>query len=287
MLTDPEFLKKLEMLFLLTRKTLGGTLKADRRSDKKGAGINFADYSEYHLGDDYRHVDWNIYARLGNLVVKLYELEEDVTVHVILDQSQSMEHKQTYAKQLAAALGYIALSSLDRLAIHSMADTLGEITAPMRGKGRVFSMLNELEAAPLYGSNTNMLTCARAFQARVKRKGICVLISDFFTPEPYREALKLLRWAKHDVFCIQVLDPSELQCSWKGDVELKCIETGQRRKVTIGPQEAARYVKAVKAWNETLKNECAANGIGFVQTLTDVPFDLVIQTILRRGGLVA
>ena len=287
MLTDPEFLRRLDMLFLLTRKVLGGTLKADRRSKKKGSGINVADYAEYHYGDDYRHVDWNIYARLEELVIKLYELEEDVTVHVLLDLSHSMKEKALYAKKLAAALGYIALRSLDRLAIYGLADVLQPVFGPTHGKAKILTMLRELEAADLYGADTDFTECLRAFHLRRKRPGVCVIISDFFVARGYLDGLKLLQWAGNDVFCLQVVDPDELRCDWKGDLELRCVETGRRRKITIGPLEAARYAEAMASWNRDLKKECARREIGYVHTTTEIPFEVIIQNILREGGLVA
>ena len=287
MLTDPEFLKRLETLYLLTRKVLGGSMRADRRSTRKGSGINFADYAEYHYGDDYRHVDWNIYGRLEALVVKLYELEEDVTVHFLLDCSPSMETKSLFAKQVAAALAYIALSCHDRIHIHSVADKLGTILRPAHGRGKVFPMLKALEDAPLSGDNTNLSICARTFQQQVKRPGVCVLVSDFLVPGGYSEAIKLLQWGRHDVFCIQTLDPAEMECCWKGDIDLECCESGERQKVTITAAEKARYEEAIRNWNAGLKQECARRGVGFVQAFSDVPFDRVVEVILRKGGLVA
>lgn len=287
MLTDPDFLRRLETLFLLTRKVLGGSMRADRRSTRKGSGINFSDYAEYHPGDDYRHVDWNIYGRLETLVVKLYELEEDVTVHFLLDCSPSMDAKFDFARQVTAALAYIALSCHDRVSIYSLANQLTPLLRPAHGRSKIFSMLNTLETAPLTGTASDLSACARAFQQQVKRPGVCVLISDFLVPGGYDEAIKLLKWSRHDLFCIQTLNPTELSCSWKGDIELECIESGDRRKVTITPTEAARYETMIQEWNQGLKQECARQGAGFIQALSNVPFDRVVEVILRKGGLVA
>jgi uncharacterized protein (DUF58 family) len=287
MLTDPEFLKRLETLFLLTRKVLGGSMRADRRSQKKGSGLNFADYAEYHAGDDYRHVDWNIYGRLEALVVKLYEIEEDVTVHFLLDCSPSMDSKFLFARQVVAALAYIALSCHDKVSIHAVADKMTPLLRPAHGRSKVFPMLRALEDAPLEGKDTDLAACADEFQHRVKRPGVCVLVSDFFAPAGYAEAVKRLKWGRHDVFFIQTLDPAEMKCDWKGDVDLQCCETGAHRKVTITSAEAARYAAAMKEWNDGLQSECARRGIGYVQAFNDTPFDRVVEIILRKGGLVA
>ena len=113
------------------------------------------------------------------------------------------------------------------------------------------------------------------------------VVSDFFTPDGYDSALDLLQWAGHDVYCLQVVDPAELTCDWKGDVDLECVETGRRRQLTVGPQEAARFAEVIAEWNERLAKECARREIGFFRTTTEIPFQDVIQKILRRGGLVA
>ncbi len=286
-LTDPDFIKKLETLYLLARKVLGGDLKADRKSQRKGAGIIFSDYSEYVFGDDYRSIDWTIYARLEQLVVKLFELEEDVPVFLLLDISRSMEAKLDYAKQLTAALGYIALNNLDKLAVYGITENLTPLFQLGHGRARSIPFLRTLNDVSCAGSDTDFTQSLRQFQSRYKRAGICVLISDFFTPHGYEEGLKFLRWAKHDVYCLQVLDPLEMTCDWRGDVEMECVETHARRRITVSPREVERYEIALREWNQALERECGRRKIGFARTTTEIPFEHVIQTILRRGGLIA
>ncbi len=287
MLTDPDFIRRLESLFLLARKVLGGTLQADRRSTKKGSGITFADYAEYSLGDDHRAIDWRVYARFETLLIKLFELEEDVTIYIFLDSSRSMERKFDYVKQLAAALGYIALNSLDQVVVYRTADELDMLLEPSHGRGKILPFLTALEDAQLFGGDTNFTDCARAFQVRHRRRGVVIVLSDFLFPSGFEDGLKFLQWHKHDVFCLRVQDEFDTRCDWKGDVELHCVETRQRQRVTITPNDAARYERAVQRWNEDLERCCARQGIGLAASSPRVPFEHVIQDILRRGGLVA
>lgn len=286
MLTDPAFIRRLDSLYLLARKILGGSLQADRRSTKKGAGITFADYAQYSLGDDYRSIDWRVYAKFESLLIKLFELEEDATIYLLLDLSPSMSGKQTYARQLTAALGYIALNTLDRLAVYGLADRLQPLFEPSRGRNQVLPFLKSLELAPTFGTNTDLSACAREFEARHRRKGLVCVISDFLLPGGFEKGLSRLQWHKHDVFCLQTLDENDLRCDWKGDVTLECVETGQSQKVTITPREAKMYEQAVAGWNEKLKSVCAKRGIGHIQTTPERPFEEVITDLLRRGGLV-
>jgi uncharacterized protein (DUF58 family) len=287
MFTDPSFVRRLESLYLLARKVLSGSLQADRKTTRKGAGITFADYAEYRLGDDFRSIDWRIYAKFESLIIKLFELEEDATIYLLVDGSRSMESKFRYARELAAALGYIALNSLDRLCVYGLADTLRPVVEPCRGRGKAMGMLKALEEMETFGGDTDFTLCAREFQARRKRKGVVIVISDFLFPGGFEEGLKYLQWHRHDLYCLQVQDDGDRRCDWKGDATLECVETGQTRRITVTPAEARAYEAAVAGWNESLREHCARSRIGLASTGPEVAFDTVIQEILRRGGLVA
>ena len=287
MLTDPSFIRRLDSLYLLARKVLGGTLQADRKSTKKGTGITFADYAEYYYGADYRAIDWRVFAKFESLVVKLFELEEDATIYLLLDGSHSMRSKFEYAKQLAAALGYIGLNCLDRVCVYALADTLSPLMEPRRGRGNAMRFLQALEEAQTFGGDTTFTNCCKIFHSRHRRKGLVLVISDFLFPAGFQEGLKFLQYYKHDVYCLQVMDETDTRCDWKGDVEIECVETGQHQRITVSPREAKLYEDAVAKWNADLKQCCAQRGIGLASTTPNVAFDTVIQDILRRGGLIA
>ena len=287
MLTDATFIRRLDSLYLLARRVLNGSLQADRKSTKKGTGITFADYAEYHLGADYRSIDWRVFARFESLVVKLFEVEEDATIYILLDQSRSMESKFRYARQLAAGLGYIGLNCLDRLAVYGMGEQLNPILEPCRGRGSVMPLLQGLEETETLIGDTKFNTCSRLFQARYQRKSVVIVISDFLFPGGFDDGLNYLSWHKHDVYCLQVQNEDDTRCQLKGDIELECVETGNHRRVTISPREVALYEKAVADLNQRLVAACARRRIGLASTTPEIAFDHVIQDILRRGGLVA
>ncbi len=284
-LTGAAFIRRLETLFLLVRRVLGGSMQADRKSTRKGTGITFADYAEYRHGDDYRAIDWRVYARFGELVVKLFELEEDATVYILLDLSHSMNSKTGIARKLAAALGYIGLNCQDRVAAYGMADELRPLLDPSRGRAHVLPFLRSLETAEGFGKDTDFSTCIRTLQARRGKKGLVIVISDFFFPNGFDEGLKRLAGLGHDVHALQVLAPEDLACTQKGDVEIECVESGAHKRVTITARETDAYAAAVNDWNERLRTECARRGIGFTRTMADAAFDEVIRTILQKGGL--
>ncbi len=286
-LTDPEFIRRLDSLYLLARKVLGGTLQAERKSTKRGTGITFADYSEYYFGADYRAIDWRVYARFETLMIKLFELEEDATIYVLVDCSRSVESKFLFIRQMAAALGYIALNCLDRLAVYGMADTMTPVLDTCRGRGKVLSLLRGLEMANLHEGESRFNACCRIFQARHVRRGLVIVLSDFLFPTGFEDGLNFLQFHGHDVYCIQVQDDNDTKCDWRGDADIECVETGARQRLTITEREAKQYEATVAEWNESLRVSCARRRIGLVSTSTEPPFELVIQDILRRGGLVA
>ncbi len=287
MLTDPAFIRRLDSLYLLARKVLGGSLQADRKTRQRGTGITFADYSEYYYGADYRAIDWRVFARFETLVIKLFELEEDATVYLLVDSSRSMESKFLYARKLAAALGYIALRSLDQLAVYGLADRLDSLLDVCRGSAKTLAFLRALDEAKTFGGDSQFTACSRVCQARHRRSGLVVVISDFLFPDGFEEGLRYLQYHNHEVFCLQVQDENDTRCEWKGDLELECVETASRKRVTVTPREARRYEQAVAEWNQLLRDCCARTGIGLASTSTEPPFESVIQDLLRRGGLVA
>ncbi len=286
-LTDADFIRRLESLFLLARRVLGGSLQADRKSKRKGAGITFADYAEYQLGDDYRAIDWRVFARFDQLVIKLFEVEEDTTVYILADSSHSMGSKFLAAKKLVAAMGYIALNCLDRLSVYGMADKLYPIQNPTRGKAKVLSFLRTLEAGETVGTDTDFSACVRELEVRHRKKGVVLVISDFLFPGGFEDGLKRLSGLGHDVYCLQIHAQDDLSCEWKGDVEIDCVETHQKEQITVTRKEITRYEELMAEWNAALRKECARLGIGYANTTDEVPFEHVIQGILRRGGLVS
>ncbi len=286
-LTDPAFIRRLESLSLLARRVLGGKLQANRRTRRKGAGISFADYAEYNLGDDHRAIDWRIYGRLEHLIIKLFEVEEDMTLVLLVDASRSMAAKAEYAAKLAAALAYIALMGMDRVVIYSISESLRVVQEPCHGKGRLLPMLRALERVSITGVDSDFEACCRTLQARHRSRAMVVPISDFFFPGGFETGLSMLRYSNHEVFAIQVQDQSDRVCDIRGDADLLCVETGHRRRITVTPREKRLYEAAVDEWNRQLREACARSGIGLSSISTEVPFDEVISRILRRGGLVA
>lgn len=289
-LFDEEFQRRLEVLAIVSRRLAAGRTRAERRSRKTGSGIEFADHREYAPGDDFRYLDWNLYARTGRLLLRLYEEEEDLSVYVLLDVSRSMSFgspsKLDYAKKLAAALGYIALANLDRVSIITFSDEIVGRLAPTRGKNRIFKAFDFLRPVEAEG-RTGTSDAMRTFVAQNKRRGVAILISDLYDPEGFEGGINTLRYHKFEPYVIQVFDPVEVRPPLHGDVRLVDNETGEVREVTITPRVLERYAKAHAEYRKRIGDFCTGKQVPYYAVETSMPFDEAVLDILRRGGLVA
>ncbi len=291
-LFDSAFLAKLEQLHLLARKLARGERRAERRSRQQGSSLEFADYREYSAGDELRRIDWPAYARLDRLFVKLYEQEQDLPVSILIDASGSMRWAPAYesgepkfdaARRLAAALAYIALANLDAVNIHFFATKLQGELGVARGKTQFHSVLEFLRQPPAGERATRLLDCVRAFTQRMKRRGLVILLGDFFDPAGWEEPLNLLRHSNFEVQVLQVLHPAELAPTDLGDLRLVETETGEPMEVTANEALLRRYREEVTTFNESLERFCLQRGIAHARLTSDVPFEDTVLRVLRGG----
>src|SRR5688572_4288555 len=206
-LLDPDFLARLEQLELVTRKIFAGRVKGERRSKRKGQSVEFADYRNYVVGDDLRFLDWNLYARLDRLFLRLFMEEEDLHFFVLIDNSASMDFgtptKLHYAKQVAAALGFVGLINLDRVVVEVFNDRIVQSLPALRGRRslwRLLDFLNKLEPA----GPSDLARALRTFSLKTSGKGIVVVLSDFMDKNGYEDALRYLVARQMDVYAIQI-----------------------------------------------------------------------------------
>ncbi len=285
-LFDEAFLKKLEYLYIVSKKVFVGQLRADRRSRRLGSGQEFADFRPYRPGDDLRYLDWSVYGRLDRLILRLFEEQEDLMVHLLLDVSASMKstggEKFNYVRRVAAALSYVALANLDRVSIVPFAREPQDTLSPRRGKGQIFSVfafLSKLQPA----GETDMTRSVRRFVQEHPRRGLVVLLSDFFAPGGYEEAIKLLRYNGHEVFVLQVCQTREARPDMTGELRLVDAETGRHRPANVTAAVLRDYQAAFVEHGRGLERFCLEQQTGCVRTLTDVPFEELVLGVFRRG----
>lgn len=286
-LFDEAFLKKLEYLHIVSRKVFSGRLRAERRTRKVGSGIEFADHRRYAWGDDFRYIDWNLYGRIDKLLLRLFEEEEDLHIYIMIDCSRSMmigdPLKMHYAMRVGAALAYIGLANLDRVAVIPFSNRLHGRLPPARGKGRIFKVFEFLRNTEV-GETTNLAGCLTKFVHQNKRRGLAVLISDFYDPRGFDEGINTLRYNKFEPFVLQVFDQKEADPRFHGDLMIVDCETGEAKEVTISRSLLDAYKREHDRYCKELSEFCTARAIPYFRTHTQVPFDELVLRIFRSGG---
>lgn len=289
-LFDEAFQKRLEYLAVVSRRIVAGRNRADRRSKRTGGGVEFADHREYSPGDDYRFLDWKVYGRLGRLLLRLYQEEEDLSVYLLVDSSASMgvgePSKLRYAKKLAAALAYIGLSHLDRVSVITMRDGLAARLPPTRSKGRIFRVFDFLRDVQPEGK-TDLARAARTFVAQNKRRGVAILISDLFDPKGFETALNTLRYAKFEPYVIQLTSAADRADDIYGDAMLIDAETGEQREVTLTAGLIAQYKKAYAELCAEARDLCTRQQVPLFAIDVATDFEDAVLRILRHGGMVS
>jgi uncharacterized protein (DUF58 family) len=288
-LLDPQFLARLEQLELVSRKIFLGRMKGERRSKRKGQSVEFADYRNYVIGDDLRFLDWNLFARLDRLFIRLFMEEEDLHFYVLIDNSLSMDFgtptKLHYAKQIGAALSFIGLVNMDRVVIEVFNDRLTQSMPAARGRRslwRVMDFLQKLEPA----GPSDLKSALRSFSLKSSGKGIVVLLSDFMDKGGYEDALRYLVARQMDIYIIQVLSQEEIEPEIVGDLKLVDIEDDDVAEITVSGPLLKRYKQNLAAFRAGLHEFCARRGVNCLFTSTQVPFDRLVLTYLRQRGLV-
>jgi uncharacterized protein (DUF58 family) len=288
-LLSPDFLARLEQLELVSRKIFLGRLKGERRSKRKGQSVEFADYRNYVVGDDLRFLDWNLFARLDRLFIRLFLEEEDLHFYVLLDNSLSMDFgaptKLHYAKQITAALGFIGLVNMDRVLVEAFNDRLTQSSPVLRGRRslwRLMRFLHQIEPA----GPSDLKRALRSFSLKCSGKGIVVLLSDLMDKGGYEEALRYLVTRQLDIYVIQILSQEEIEPEIIGDLKLVDIEDDDSAEITVSAPLLKRYKENLAAYRTGLHDFCTRRGIACLFTSNQVPFDRLVLTYLRQRGLV-
>jgi uncharacterized protein (DUF58 family) len=289
-LFDKDFLKKLEYLNLVARRLVFGHQQAHHPSVRKGASIEFKDFREYSPGDDPRTVDWAVYARLGQLFIKLFRQEEELDLWVLLDASASMDfgepNKFDHARRIAAALAYIGMCNMDTASVVPFTAELGEGRARLRGRSHIFGLLDFLTGLRAEG-RTDLQAAARKYVSRVRRPGLIVILSDFYGLTHAQTAIDQLRFFKHQVYVIQIAAPWELDPPIRGELRLVDRESSEHDDLTVTDTMLRRYKQAFHRFSSDLRRYSMSHSIGYALAHTDTAFDEFILSVLERGGLVA
>ena len=318
-LLDARLVARLSQLDLASGKIFAGKLRGERRSKRRGESVEFADHRPYVSGDDTRHIDWNIFGRLDKLFMKMFLEEEDLSLHIVIDSSASMDcgdpSKFLFAQRTAAALAYIGLVNLNRVALTAIADQPDADNAPdeatasqstektgrnsadggggsgdggvvsairnLRGKRRVPD-LSQFLCSLRPGGSTRFPEAAKRIALSRQGRGVMLILSDFFFKEGYEQGLRMLVGRGYDLVCIQVLSPQEVEPTLGGDLRLRDVEDRDTAEVTISAPLLKRYKANLGAYCDQLREFCARREISLLTVRSDLPIDTLILDDLRR-----
>jgi len=280
----PEFLAQLERLSLLSRRTFRGSIKGERRSPRRGHSVEFADYRAYGHGDDLRYVDWNIYARLDRLHVKLFVDEEDLCLHLLVDASASMgfgaPSKLHYATRLAGALGFVGLVNFERVGLGILRERVSEGWPPTRGRSHVLPMMDFL-AAVEPGGGTSLDDGLANYAQRARDPGLVVVISDLLDRAGYERGIRALLERRFEVHVAHLVDPEEMNPTLGGDLRLIDSETGEVRDLTADGEALRAYRERLRRFLERAETFCRMHEIGYHRVITDTPVEAFVVAQLR------
>lgn len=287
-LLESSFIKKLDRLSVVTRRAMAGDLQGERRSPRRGASVEFADFRPYTAGDDIRQIDWNLYARMERIFLKLFVAEEELSVHLIVDTSASMDwgapNKLRYARQLAAAFGYIALTNLDRVSVTAFAAGVGAAQLPgVRGKRGAVPLFSFLQRLPASQGGDLAKSCHRYMQT-ARTPGPLLLCSDLLDAG-WRDALSALSSRPFEITVMHILAPQELEPELDGDFRLTDLEGGPAVEISADLELLRRYRENLDSWRAEIESFCNGRGIGYLAVDTAVPIEEFVLGRMRRRGV--
>ncbi len=283
-LLDARLLGRLERLQLSTRQRLAGVFSGEHRSKRHGTSLDFADYREYHPGDDYRRIDYHMLARLDVVLLKLFEAEDDLEIRLLIDTSASMSgDKLRRAQELAAGMGFVALVRRDAVRVHTFPV---ERPGPrFVGRGAAAPMFAHLQTIEEASGPTPFIDAAAHLLSRTTRPGVTVLISDLLTGE-WEEGLRRLTTTRSDLVVLHLLDRGDLDPDLEGDLDLIDSESGRRVAVSLNPQTIKTYADLAHRWADKVAVACRQGGAGYVRSFTDEDLEEALLGGWRRAGVV-
>jgi uncharacterized protein (DUF58 family) len=285
---DAKFLKKLEHLMLMSKGVYSGEMMGARRSRRRGTGLEFTDHKQYSPGDDLRYLDWNVLGRLDELFLKIFEMEEDLYVHVLVDNSGSMDFddpsKIDTAKTIAACLAYIGLAKQDIVRLAFFSDNLVANSDHFKGRSsifRVFDFLNEHDA----GGRTAFKDALLDFVKYNRRQGLAIVISDFLDPEGVETGLKQLVHNKFGIYGLHVVAPAEVDPSLVGDLNLVDSETDEVLPISIRRSTLAAYREFFEKHCRHVRRFLNSYNGHYIQVPTTTKLEDLVLKVFRREGL--
>ncbi len=285
---DPAVVSRLDSLELKARLVVEGFMVGLHKSPFHGFSVEFSEHRAYQQGDPIRNIDWKVYAKSEKFFIKQFEEETNLIGHVIVDISRSMDFKHSgevtkleYATLLSSALIYLMLNQQDSAGLALYSDEIESYMPPRSAKVYLSALLKNLENIKP-SKKTETADCLNIIAEKIKRRGLVIIISDFFDdPEKVISALKRFHYKKNEVIVFQLLDPVEKNFAIGRDAIFVDMETGE--EMTTQPAQIQKaYMKTMKDFLEKIKSECLSFGIEYNLIDTKTPFDKALLSYFKK-----
>ncbi|MCG8649763.1 MAG: DUF58 domain-containing protein [Pirellulales bacterium] len=295
-LLDPDFLRQVAALRIVARRVAPAGRWAEHRSRDRGQGLEFRDYRPYSPGDEMRSIDWNIYRRLGRVVIRLFEEMEDLPIYLLPDLSGSMwkedPPRALAGLQTAIGLAAIGLDQHDRVGVFPFGQQLDVSVRPTSGRGRVNLLAQALtqaarQARELYPQGTDLPAATATLRGLSLREGMVVVVSDFFDPRGADAVLAELKRLRHRPLLVAITRQHDRQPTLRGDVRVRDCETGQTQDVSIDNAILARYRDAYDRHFDALRNFVRQRKGGWLEMDADTDVIAQLATLFEGGRFVA
>lgn len=284
---DSDFLKKLDNIALTARISMNEGNSGSRKSKAKGSSVEFSDFREYSMGDDFRRIDWNAYGRFDKLFVKLFMEEREALVNVFLDSSKSMDFgspkKSVMSQKLSGIFAFLALNNLDRVSMNSIKGANLIQNPSLMGKNMFNKCLDFLSSVEFSGeTDINAAIKKKNLQSR----GISIIISDFFTKGNIEEGIKYLLFKNQQVVLLHVLSPEELNPQLGGQVRLVDSESKEGVNMSITPTMLKLYEKNLNSFINNIKAYCSKMGVSYINVSSEEKLEKILFDYLAKAGVI-
>ncbi|HEX54878.1 MAG: DUF58 domain-containing protein [Candidatus Altiarchaeales archaeon] len=291
MVIDPSFIEQLKKLNITTKRRVVNVYMGSRPSIRQGRGIEIADYREYYPGDDFRSIDWRVYARTERLYIRRFEEEKDLILHLLLDSSASMDfavsgimRKFDYAGSIAAGFAYLALNKNEKFAFALFSDRIREVMQARKSTFHFFKLVDLINSSPQSGK-TNLKKCVDQYTNLIKARSFIIVISDFIEPIESLEygIYKIAKYSKEAIL-VQILDPGEINLQWRDDIKFEDMETSETERTFLSPEFKREYSEKLEQHIFEIREICNDTGVDFFSVTTNMPlFDAFVEILRHRS----
>lgn len=291
-LFDARFLGRLRALFFRLRKRRQLRKRGQQQAPSAGFTREFKDHRHYTSGDDFRTIDWRLFARMERLFIRIFEEVQEFHVHILIDRSGSMAEpfpaKRAVALRLAAALAFLALASQHRVSLLTLTNRTERLLPPLKGEGNIHEILRML-ADLEFGGLTNLESALRQFRPSRDRRGIVFVLSDLFgtAPELSAQALRQAAAWPAETHVIHIVDPGEARPAMEGELQLVDVETQEVRRMWLTKRDLDVYADNFRRFADGVEADCLKRQIDYLRWSTDEAFEDSFLSLLMRGSALA